>query len=147
MSTRISDVLRALARQMHNLEVATYQPTGAYPASTPHPAVTFGKLPATPSAAVALNHYNTDPDFGDRFTPLLFVQLRWRAATLLAVNDLIDDANAALTVPPSAPVVWPGGVHVQWMVRTTSSVPPAVEDGNGRVERPDNYEIRLNPGD
>lgn len=145
MSIRISDMLRALAQHMHDVGVATYQAAGPYPSSTPHPAVTFGKLPPNPPAAVALNHYNTDPEFLERDTPLMFVQLRWRAATLLGVNDLVDDGNAALTT--YIPARWPGGVHVLWMVRTTSSVPPAVEDGNGRFERPDNYEIRLNPGD
>lgn len=129
---------------MHDLGVATYMEVDAYPATPTRPVVTFGKLPTAPDLAVALNHYNTDPNFFERATPLMFVQLRWRAPTLLGVNDLVDDANTALTT--YTPASWPGGVNTLWIVRATSSVPPAVEDETGRWERPDNYEIRLTPG-
>lgn len=131
---------------MTDLGVASY--ADSYTGNEPHPTVWFGDLPDKPANAVAINDYNTDPDF---FTvnsnPLIMVQMRWRSDSddPLAVRDLAFDAFEALHTYPTSPVSWPGGVSVLWMLRTITA--PPTRDDNQRWTKADSYEIRLNPGD
>lgn len=146
-----AQLLRALAQQLAARGVATYSAAGAYPATGTLPAVTFGRLPQasanSPVLAVALNRYNTDTS-ADSANPTVRVQLRWRAKTYLAVEQIADDAHRAIRFNESPdltsePQTWPGGVRVQSCARVISA--PSEPDANGNWERADSFELILNP--
>ncbi|MET9329476.1 minor capsid protein [Tsukamurella sp. NPDC003166] len=145
MTASSAEVLRALAQHLADLGVAVYTPT--YPASVPLPAVTFGRLPQSPTLAVALNRYHTDTS-ADSANPTMRIQLRWRASKLLAVERIADDAHRAIRFNESPdltsePQMWPGGVRVQSCARVISA--PSEPDANGNWERADSFELILNP--
>lgn len=138
-----AQVLRALAQHLEDQGLAVY--ADVYPPGEGAlPAVTFGRLPSAPILAVALNRYNTDTTT-DSHNPYFYVQLRWRAKKLTAVEDLADNAFRTLhfferTDPPR---IYPGGVHVQRCTRVIAA--PADPDANGNWERADSYQLTINP--
>lgn len=142
--TALSAVLRSLAQQMHDLGVATYQPSTGYAADIVLPGVVFGTMPNAPGNCVAINYYGTDPNIWTvQDNPLIRVQLAWRANSKspLPVIDLAENGFRALH--SMTPGLWPGGVRPLWMQRTIS--PPA-ERVDDRQIKADSYDIRLNPG-
>lgn len=138
--TKVGD---ALAQHLHNLGLVTYNATGAYTAPT-KPAVFFGRLADQPNRAVAISHYNTDPEYDTHIgSPLMRFQLRWRAVGL-DPRVVQNDADAAmLALRTKTPVTWPGNVHVLTCWRSITA--PIETDSNERWMRADSYEIRLNP--
>jgi len=137
-------VLDGLAQHMHAHGIATYAANGVYPATVTAPAVFFGRLAPGPDLAVAVAHYNTDPDIDTTVNnPKIFVQLRWRGGKdPRTVQDAADAAFAVLHT--DTPGIWPGGIRPLWMYRTITA--PLEADDNDRWMRADSYEIRLNPG-
>lgn len=138
-----SAVAASLAQHLHNLGLATYSPTGAYPGTPTHPAVFFGRLADRPDRAVAITHYNTDPEYDTHIgSPLMRFQLRWRGnGDPRTVWGFADAAAQALRT--KTPATWPGGVHVLTCWRSITA--PIEADSNERWMRADSYEIRLNP--
>jgi hypothetical protein len=138
-------VEKSIAQYLHNLGLAVY--ADAYPTSPTKPTVWFGILPSKPDLAVAINHYNRDPDPDTtEGNPLVMVQLLWRApgSQKHPVERL---AHAAFEVlhNPRTPVNLPGGLRALSVVRQ-SSAPPA-QDSNVRWTKAENYYIRLTPGE
>ena len=138
-------VEKAVAQYLHNLGLALY--TNAFPASPNKPVCVFGILPTKPDLAVAINHYNRDPDPDTtEGNPLVMVQLLWRAPDT-AKHPVERLAHAAFEVlhNPRTPVNLPGGIRALSVVRHITA--PAAQDSNGRWTKADSYQIRLTPGE
>ncbi|WFN91479.1 minor capsid protein [Gordonia sihwensis] len=145
MSTpTVTRLLDSLAQYMNDAGVATFAADGIYQPTVTAPAIYFGMLHDKPDTAVAINHYDTDPDvFTHQHNPLMRVQLRWRGdRDPRTVHRIADKGFTALHTLTPGP--WPGGLHPAWVQRTI--VAPIETDQNGRWMRCDSYEIRLNPG-
>lgn len=140
----VAKVGDAIALRLQALGLVAYSPAGAYPASPSSPAVFFGRLAEKPDLAVAIAHYNTDPEYDTHIgSPLMRFQLRWRTpkGDPRPVGNLADAAAIALRT--KTPATWPGGVRVLTCWR---SITAQIEtDSNERWMRADSYEIRLNP--
>ncbi|AEV51981.1 phage tail terminator protein [Prescottella equi] len=141
-----SDELEAaLAQRLHDMGLADYQPTGAYPTNLTVPAVFFGSMPDKPNGAVLINVYNDDRE-RDPHTPIYLVQLRFRSIsgtrrdtermanwTFSALDDRVNERSNSQ---------W-GAIRVLHCHRHLRA--PAEPDMNGRWSRPDSYTIMTNP--
>lgn len=139
------DVAIAMARQAHDLGIVHYQPTGQAPTNLTVPLVVFGRLPATPVRAVAVNVYDVDSDLDTHdLNPLVRIQWRFREPGDdggRAVNQRAHAFFAAMHT--DSPGAWPGGIAPAWCYRTITGQAQA---DTTDWERPDSYEIRYNPG-
>lgn len=140
------EVLDALAWHLDQAGVATYVPSGKYPANPAKPAIFHGQfLTDAPDRALTINLYNTDPDiFTVSSTPLMYVQLRWRGTKdPRTVQTMAFEGFK--TLHTLTPGYWSGGVAPLSVLRTIDG--PIDPDANGRWTKPDSYAIRLNPGE
>jgi hypothetical protein len=143
MTIQLADVMRSLGQHMENLGVAVYNSDYT---ETDLPAVVFGELADEPANAVAINYYNTNPDiFTVATTPLIRVQLAWRAKSESPLAALSMAENGFRKLHTMTPGPWPGGVHPVWMLRTITNNPD--RDDNDRWIQADSYDIQLNPGE
>lgn len=132
-------ILDGLGRYLHELGLVRYSPAGPAPAD--RPLYRVGLLPETSDAAVAVNLYGHTTARGDRGTPDVRVQFRFRHGTYGDVLDLADAFYDALD--DRSRLTLPGGVRVLHSTRVVTA--DAVEDSNHRWERPDSYRLTLNP--
>ncbi|WP_435298537.1 phage tail terminator protein [Timonella sp. A28] len=136
MTLRVSGLLEGLAQWLHDEGLATYSPTGIYPADGP--VISLKTLPSEPAKAVSLSVY----DMGDGLAvpdAEILVQLRFRdGGTRTAVDDFADDVFARLHMRHS---FLAGGIAVSRARRTsTADLGP---DSNNRFERADNYALAI----
>jgi hypothetical protein len=136
-------VLRGVAVELAGNSAALYS-LSAYPADPTLPAVFLGALAPAPILSVAVAHYDTNTRT-DSHNPLVRIQLRWRAKSLLLVEGAADRGFRALHFfePTDPPRTYPNGLHVQRCRRIVTV--PAEKDANSNWERADSYEFTLNP--
>ncbi|WP_086568063.1 minor capsid protein [Streptosporangium minutum] len=135
MSDWTTDLLTALAEQLHNAGAGVWRPAGpSYTAS--ETAIVLGRLPTAPDRAIALQPYGVDQDGDDPVNTdgTLGVQFRMRGTpdirVLNGIAEDVFDALQGLKLP---------AVGVLLMTRRIQA--PMGSDGNGRWERADSYRL------
>lgn len=131
-------LVSGLAARIAAAGAGTYRPDGsAYrPDEVP---ITFGGLPATQGAAIALTPYDSVDDVGhdDR---LVSVQVRMRSAGA-DVRPLWDIADQVFAALHNASDYELDGVAVAWSARSITA--PLGPDESGRYEQADSYQFQL----
>jgi hypothetical protein len=136
-----NNLLVGLAEELAARGVARWQPTGAY-AATGAPPIFLRALGDKPDAAVALAAYG-DPDYEDAGLSDVVqgVQIRTRAATPDACDDLADaiwdELHGAEMLRLGT-----GAAQVATTLIRRRSTAALGRDAAGRFERVDNYYIQ-----
>jgi Bacteriophage minor capsid protein len=136
-----NDLLTGLAELLAAQGVASWYPTGAFPASPPHPPVALRSLPDKPDRAYSLDAFTeVDTEDAGLSDVTTAVQLQSRGVD---PDDVDDVADAAWEVLHGAEMLTLGSglaaVHVSLIYRRSTA--RLGVDGRGRYERSCNYYI------
>jgi Bacteriophage minor capsid protein len=136
------DLLTGLAEFLAAHGVASWYPTGAFPASPPHPPVALRTLPNAPDRAYSLDAY-TEVDTEDAGLSDVTTAVQLQSRGTKDPSDVDDVADAVWEVLHGARMLTLGSgaaaVHVSLIYRR-STARLGVDD-HGRYERSCNYYV------
>lgn len=136
MSDWTTDLLYALAEQLHAAGVGVWRPPGSGTYTADEVAIALGRLPTEPARAIAITPYGTDQDGDDPVNTdgTLGIQFRMRGTPDIRVLNGIAQGVFDLFQGAQIPAV---GV----LLMTRRIQAPMGSDANNRWERADSYRL------
>lgn len=132
-----NDLLDGFAQTLEDAAVGVWRSDGT-PYLAAETAIVVGGMPQSPVACIALATYGPSDDHPDMAIGVRRVQVRVRAGSYRAMNDLADACFTALHGLTHRQ--W-GDVHANEVLRISSS--PLGQDGSKNWERTDNFAVEV----